>query len=131
MCVGNTCRLTNATAGGDWIIHPAGIASIDNSGLLTGIQPGKATVYYKVSNNAGCTDSASLNITVNDLPQLSIDGPIKVCLNSTNQYSALTQNNIQMAWQTDNGEIITGKNSNYRNNKLAQAGFGKIKSYSL
>ena len=65
VCVGSTTpAFTNAASGGTWSISSGGsYASIDSNGIVTGLNPGSATVAYTLSGN-----TVSATITVNALP---------------------------------------------------------------
>jgi uncharacterized protein YjdB len=64
VCAGSTLNLngsgTPATTGA-WTSSNASVATVDNTGLVTGVAPGSVTITYKDIN--GCT--ATRNITVN------------------------------------------------------------------
>ncbi len=69
VCIGSTTpAFTNATSGGTWSISSGGSrASIDSNGIVTGLDPGSATVAYTLSGNTVTT-----TITVNALPTPTI-----------------------------------------------------------
>jgi len=50
ICVDSTVQLTHPTAGGTWGISNTAVATISNTGLLTGINAGSVTVTYKINN---------------------------------------------------------------------------------
>ena len=86
-CVGSTTQLNDITLGGVWSSDSPGIASIDQSGLVTGVSPGSAIISYDVTSN-GCTTSALFNFTVNSYPVVpGITGISSICLSSTSQLS--------------------------------------------
>jgi uncharacterized protein YjdB len=61
--VGNTISLSDAVVGGTWISSNTAKASVNSSGLVTGIATGLATISYTVSNG-GCMVSATKSISV-------------------------------------------------------------------
>ena len=65
VCIGSTTpAFTNATTGGTWSISSGGsYASINSDGIVTGSNPGSATVAYTLSGN-----TVTAAITVNALP---------------------------------------------------------------
>jgi uncharacterized protein YjdB len=63
VCVGDTVRLFNATAGGSWSSIDASVGSVDASGLVTGIGFGPVTFRYIVTNDCGA-DTANYTIYV-------------------------------------------------------------------
>lgn len=66
--VGNTIRLTNPTSGGRWMVDNAAIASISQSGELTGNQVGTVEVWYVVQNPdmASCETIVKHTVEVKD-----------------------------------------------------------------
>ncbi|UPZ17882.1 fibrobacter succinogenes major paralogous domain-containing protein [Flavobacterium humidisoli] len=63
--VGNkTPAFTDATPGGTWsIANGTGSATIDSSGIVTGVSAGTVTVVYSVTNG-GCISAASKSLTI-------------------------------------------------------------------
>lgn len=71
VCVGATIRLSSTVTGGTWSIANAN-ASINDTGLVTGlVGPEMDTVYYTVTNGFGTTVLAK-EIYVNTLPVITI-----------------------------------------------------------
>lgn len=66
-----------------WISSNPAVATISNTGLVTGISAGTTTITYTNSN--GCLKTET--ITINPLPLVNIEDII-VCLNSNNQWSS-------------------------------------------
>ena len=62
LCVGDSIAITNNKAGGTWGIAN-GLASISNSGIVSGLQPGRDTVTYTVAQS-GCSSTATYQIDV-------------------------------------------------------------------
>jgi hypothetical protein len=65
--MGLSLQLANATAGGTWSSSNTSIATVSNTGLVTGMGIGTANVSYSLTNSNGCTNLVSLSITVNPL----------------------------------------------------------------
>ena len=63
LCVGGTITATSTTAGGTWTTTNAGIATINSSGVVTGVAAGTASIVYTVTSG-GCSNSATIGITV-------------------------------------------------------------------
>jgi uncharacterized protein YjdB len=85
VCISATTPLTDATgdAGGTWSSTVAGNATVDASGMVTGIAVGTTTISYTVTNSCG-TVAATQVVTVNPLPaQGSITGTSVVCPGAT------------------------------------------------
>ena len=75
-CVGSTTTLTGsatADAAMPWVSSIPTVATVNNSGVVTGIAEGTSVITYKNSN--GCTTTAT--VTVNALPLNADAGPDK------------------------------------------------------
>jgi trimeric autotransporter adhesin len=66
VCQGNSAFISNSTAGGTWSIGNSEVATIDSSGLLTGVASGTTTVSYTIGE---CVRTAPVLIT-NVMPQI-------------------------------------------------------------
>jgi uncharacterized protein YjdB len=83
VCVGATISLTDTTIGGAWS-SSSSAATIDGTGLVTGVTAGTATISYTVTNAAGCSASATTTITIDAAPTTPvISGSVGVCTGST------------------------------------------------
>ncbi len=69
----STTTLSNAFAGGTWSSSNTSVATIDASGLVTGIAEGTSTITYSASNGT-CSASVTFTITVTSF-DLAITGP--------------------------------------------------------
>lgn len=67
LCEGNTALMTSDVTGGVWSSNNSAILSIDQNGIVTGIQPGTTTIQYVVQSS--CTLVLTKSITVNALPE--------------------------------------------------------------
>ena len=92
VCVGSTIPLADATAGGNWGSSNMSAATIDASGVLSGLSAGTTIVSYALPT--GCTVYTS--IMVHPLP-LGITGPSAVCVASAIAVSDATGGG---AWST-------------------------------
>ncbi len=72
LCKGSTTQI-KASATGTWTSANPAIATIDNTGLVTGIAPGTSVITF--SDSYGCSRTAT--ITVSDLP--TITGILTIC----------------------------------------------------
>jgi subtilisin-like proprotein convertase family protein/uncharacterized protein YjdB len=57
VCVGSTLALGSATSGGSWISGSSSIATVDGSGVVTGITAGSIEITYSVTNSCGTATS--------------------------------------------------------------------------
>ena len=71
VCVGAQTTLTETTTGGQWNSLSSFNATIDASGIVTGVNPGNARIIYlKIDPVTGCSKTQNFTITVNpsDVP---------------------------------------------------------------
>ncbi|MDQ2718645.1 MAG: hypothetical protein M3Z26_02610, partial [Bacteroidota bacterium] len=71
ICAGSTTQLTGsgtAAASSPWVSGTTGVATVSNSGLVSGVSTGSSIITY--TNNNGCTITAT--VTVNALPAATI-----------------------------------------------------------
>ncbi len=80
VCAGNTITIADATPGGSWTSSNTSIATINTSGIISGVSAGTDTIYYIVSTPCGSADTFFI-ITVNPLPATpsSIGGGNSLC----------------------------------------------------
>jgi len=71
VCAGSTMQLANGTTGGVWSTTANTFATINNTGLVTGVSAGTATVNYTVTNSSGCVTVVNTTVTVNALPTVT------------------------------------------------------------
>jgi hypothetical protein len=75
----------NGLPAGNWTINPGGITGTSSSTAITGLIAG--TYIYTVTNNAGCTSDASLDININEakigyMPKIAVKyNDILICYN--------------------------------------------------
>lgn len=105
ICVGSTGNLSS-NSGGTWVSNNPGVASVNNSGLITGIMPGTVTFTF-TSASGGCLATTNA-ITVNALPVLT--APADVCIGLTksltpNSGGTWTSNDVSIATVTNTGGI--------------------------
>ena len=99
VCIGQTIVLTDAVGGGAWSSGSTGVATINSSGLVSGITAGTATISYNLPG--GCVATAV--ISVNALP-LPVTGSHTVCVSSTITLSDATSGGI---WSSLNTAVAT------------------------
>ncbi len=109
VCIGNTTQLTSSTTGGTWSSDNTAIATVDNTGLVTGIADGTAIITYSVTNANGCTRIRTVTVTVNPLPVLNpITGDLSICLGNTSLLANDTDGGV---WSSDNTSVATVNSS--------------------
>ncbi len=99
VCVSGTTMLSNATGGGVWSSSAAGVASVNTSGVVSGLSTGTANISYTLGN--GCRRSVTM--VVNGLPG-TITGALNVCENST---TTLNNSVSGGTWESNNSAIAT------------------------
>ena len=82
-CNLSTTLLSDNVAGGTWSSSNALFATVDLTGIVTGINPGKAIITYSVPDSF-CVGTATHYITIDAYPNAgTITGPQHICLNSS------------------------------------------------
>jgi Secretion system C-terminal sorting domain len=84
ICLGGEDTLLEPVTGGTWSSSSTSVASIDFSGMLTGITPGVTTVTYLFT--PGC--SVSTTVSINPVPY-PITGPSTACIGDSVSLSDL------------------------------------------
>jgi len=105
ICAGKTTQLTETTAGGTWKSLTPSSATVNATGLVTGVAAGSSTIRYTVTNVSGCTDSVSATVTINALPVFTaITGTTSVCAGKTTQ---LTETTTGGTWTSITPSVAT------------------------
>ncbi|MBK9256229.1 MAG: Ig-like domain-containing protein [Saprospiraceae bacterium] len=109
-CIGTTTTLSPAS-GGTWTSSNSTIASVSNSGVVTGISAGTATFYF-TETSTGCISMATAPVTINNVPSVSMTGPSTICAGFTTNVTPVSggtwsSNNSLVASIANNG-IVTG-----------------------
>jgi len=83
VCIGSTISLTSTTSGGAWSSNNAA-ATIDATGLVTGVSAGSPIMSYGVTS-LGCTTTVTTTTTVNPNPVINTIAPLSpsVCRGQT------------------------------------------------
>lgn len=113
-CVGANTTLACTTPAGIWSSSDAAIATVNTSGVVTGVAAGTATISYSVTNAFGCVSASSIVVTVNALPSASTSpsGAVVICLGGSQLITASPSGaGFSYQWQ-DGGINITGATSN-------------------
>ncbi len=109
VCVASTINLSaSGDAGGTWTSNNTAVATVDpNTGIVSGVASGTATIIYTVGSNAVCgTSSATYLITVNPLAVAgTINGTTTVC---TGLSTTLTSNgSVGGTWSSSNPAVAS------------------------
>ncbi len=104
ICIAHTTTLTNSVTGGTWSSSNAAIASINSTGVMTGVSAGTATISYTVTNACG-TDVATYAVSVSNFPNAGvINGPTTLCAGATALY---TDTAVGGTWISSNTSLAT------------------------
>lgn len=120
ICAGRTAILSPST-GGFWSSSESEIASVTNTGVVTGKSVGSANFYF-TNLQTGCQSDATGQIIVRDNPVLTFDGDSIICVNETLSVSPKTNG----VWQSSNPLVATVTNSGIvtgRSNGIAYLSF--------
>jgi len=82
VCVGAATALGDATASGTWISVDPTIATVSSTGAVTGVSAGVVTISYTTVNDCG-TQAATVDVTVNAIPTVSVSSVANVCQSGT------------------------------------------------
>lgn len=85
VCEGATLNLTNTTSGGTWSSSNTNIATVNSSGVVTGVLAGTVNISYTFTDVNGCSNSAVKSITVNPTPNatITVTGSLNICPGQT------------------------------------------------
>ena len=104
VCVGQSISISADTAGAvtnPWVSSNTAIATVNASGVVTGVSGGTATITFTNSNNC----QASMLITVNALP--TITGNLSICIGSTTTLSGSAIAASSTPWVSSNTGVAT------------------------
>ncbi|WP_395047058.1 T9SS type B sorting domain-containing protein, partial [Flavobacterium sp.] len=93
----------NATT--PWASSNTGVATVSNTGLVTGVLVGTAIITYTNSN--GCIITAT--VTINALP--TITGTLSACVGLTTQLTGSATANATNPWVSSNSGVATVSNT--------------------
>ena len=89
ICKGSTTTFLSTVAGGTWSSSNTSIATVNTSGLITGINSGTATIMYTVTSSGGCASvSTSRSVTVSIPNAGTLAGTQAICKGSTSTFTS-------------------------------------------
>jgi hypothetical protein len=84
VCVNGTTQLYNTNPNGTWSSSNVSVATVNSSGLVTGLAAGSPTITYTFTNANNCTSKATATVKVNALPNVyTVSGGGTICSNSS------------------------------------------------
>jgi hypothetical protein len=114
-CIGGTLNLTDSALNGTWTSSSTSVATVDTTGVLSGIAAGTTTITYAVSNTCGTTSSTSV-VTVNPMVTISASlgpngtiipiPPITVCSGTTPVFTFTPNPGYHVASLSVNGSSV-------------------------
>ncbi|MBX2905499.1 MAG: Ig-like domain-containing protein [Taibaiella sp.] len=100
VCPGTTTALSSASGGGTWSSSNTSVATVNSTGVVTGVSGGTATITYTVAS-WGC--SATAIVTVSSSGG-SISGSTSLCLGSSTTLSSSAGGGT---WSSSNTSVAT------------------------
>jgi hypothetical protein len=105
LCPFTATTLFNTSLGGVWSSGDTSVATIDSSGIVSGVSSGSSLITYTVTDGNNCSNSATITVNVTAPPLLS--GPTEVCLGNTIQLLPSSGG----TWISNNPSVATIDNS--------------------
>ncbi len=114
VCVGATRTLSTTPTGGNWSSGSTGVATIDNSGVVTGASQGSSTITYTYTDVNSCTNTATASVTINALPAVSVSptGARSICQGDSLLLTA-TATGVSYQWKEGTTNVGAGASSYY------------------
>jgi uncharacterized protein YjdB len=102
ICIDSTTSVavTPASAG-VWTSSVLSVATVNSSGIVTGIAAGTSTFTFTSSN--GCPSDPVVSVAVSPRPTVTLAGPSNICINTTTTLSA----NTTGTWSSVNSSVAT------------------------
>ena len=105
ICVAQTTVLSNSTSGGIWTSSNTAVATINSSGVVTGLSAGSAIISYTVTGSNGCSTSSTKTVNVYAYPVVDpITGYSSVCSGGSIVLSSSPSGGV---WSSNNAGIAT------------------------
>ena len=114
VCAGATITMSDATPGGVWSSSNNTIATVNSSGVVTGIAFGSVTISYTVTNSFNCSTSTLYSLPVgNPMPASAIlpVGSATLCGGNPVHLSVVSSGSPASYQWSDNGTNISGATS--------------------
>ena len=105
ICIGGSTEVQPAAAG-TWTSSDETIATVDTAGIVLALSAGTVTLSYAESGT-GCTAAGDLVLTVSQPADVTVTGPLSVCIGGTTLLSPSTGG----VWTSSNPAIATVDNN--------------------
>lgn len=111
ICVGLTTTYVPSASGGSWSTSSAAIATVNASGLVTGLAAGNTTITYTVNGTGGCPPATvTRTVTVTAVASAgTLNGTQNICVGSTTVFGSSVTGGT---WTTSNAAIATINSTN-------------------
>ncbi|WP_271407222.1 Ig-like domain-containing protein, partial [Tenacibaculum soleae] len=111
VCTTKTLNLSSdGDAGGVWSSSDIARATVDASGVVTGMSSGTVTITYTITSAGGCIDESDVVVTVNETPTASITNDHGLALSCTTPSTTLTASGgTSYSWS--DGSTVVGTNA--------------------
>ena len=111
ICSGSSFKISNDSTGGVWSTSSAS-ASVDTSGLVTGVSTGSSVITYSITDKNGCYNAATTTVAVNATPAaFTITGSNSTCAGGVISYTTNLTNSVTATWLSSNPSVATLTNS--------------------
>ena len=114
-CIGGTLNLTDSALNGTWTSSSTSVATVDTTGVLSGVTAGTTNITYTVSNTCGTTSTTSV-VTVNPMVTISASlgpngtiipiPPVTVCSGTTPVFTFTPNPGYHVASLSVNGSSV-------------------------
>ena len=106
--IGGTTAFNDATGGGSWSSSNTAVATVNSTGLVTGVSTGTALISYTV-NSGGCTATVNAGVAVYALPTaFTVTGGGAFCSPGTGVAVGLSGSQSGVRYQLLKGGLATG-----------------------
>ena len=111
ICSGSSFKISNDSTGGVWSTSSAS-ASVDTSGLVTGVSTGSSVITYSITDKNGCYNAATTTVAVNATPAaFTITGSNSTCAGGVISYTTNLTNSVTATWLSSNPSVASLTNS--------------------
>ena len=110
ICVGNNTTFSSTQTGGTWSSGNTAIATVNSSGVVTGVAAGTATITYTVAGTGGCANAtATRTVNVTAAPNAgTVSGNQNICVGNNTTFSSTQTGGT---WSSGNTAIATVNSS--------------------
>lgn len=109
LCMPNTITLENGVAHGVWSSSNVDVATVTDTGIVTGVSSGTVTISYAVSfeNPVGCVITRNYTVTVNSPPTVVSYTQSQTILTGNNTTFAVNAigSGLTYQWEVSNGSL--------------------------